>query len=176
MKKNYYYFFISIFIIVFDQITKIVVRDYFQKHPEIDVIPVIGSLCQIVHVQNTGAAFSLSLGSPLINRIVFIFVSVIAVGMLIYFIIKGLSKIELVTFSLILGGAVGNLSDRIFLGSVTDFIDCDFPDIIMYRWPVFNVADSSIVVAITIYLVYSIFFEKKLKEKKNFKTNNINEI
>ena len=56
--------------------------------------------------------------------------------------------------------------DRIILGKVTDFLWLDFPDVIMDRWPVFNIADSSIVVAIAIMAVYILFFNKKTEEDK----------
>ncbi len=62
---------------------------------------------------------------------------------------------------MILGGAFGNLIDRIFFGGVTDFIWWDFPDFIMERWPVFNIADSSIVVAICLLVVYYLFFREE---------------
>jgi signal peptidase II len=72
---------------------------------------------------------------------------------------------EKFSYSLIIGGAIGNLIDRLAFGSVTDFFDVDFPDFLMERWPVFNIADSSIVIAITILLIYTIFFESRRKRR-----------
>jgi signal peptidase II len=118
----------------------------------------------LTHVQNTGAAFSLSLGSAVVNRIFFIVFSIIAIVILFFMQKKTESKVEKIAYSMILGGAFGNLIDRIFFGGVTDFIWWDFPDFIMERWPVFNIADSSIVVAICLLVVYYLFFEKKIKE------------
>ena len=129
-------------------------------------IEVIGNLFRLTHVQNTGAAFSLSFGSPLTNSIVFISISFIFLILLVYIMNKSNSKTELLAYSLVIGGAVGNLLDRIILGSVTDFLDVDFPDFIMHRWPIFNIADSAIVIAITILLIYYVFFEKKTLEVK----------
>ena len=60
---------------------------------------------------------------------------------------------------MILGGAIGNLTDRIIFGSVTDFIWCDFPDFIMQRWPIFNIADSSIVIAMILLFISTIFLK-----------------
>jgi len=74
--------------------------------------------------------------------------------------------LEKIAYSLIIGGAIGNLIDRVWLGSVTDFLDFDFFtinikrwDFYMDRWPIFNIADSSIVVAIFLMFIYIIFFE-----------------
>ena len=117
-------------------------------------------------MQNTGAAFSLSFGPPGFNKIIFIILSLLAIFLIFYFLSKASSKIEKISFALILGGAVGNLIDRIVLGSVTDFIWCDFPDVIMTRWPVFNIADSSIVIAITTMVIYTIFHRNKAVEEK----------
>ncbi|HOD55003.1 MAG TPA: signal peptidase II [Candidatus Cloacimonadota bacterium] len=156
------YLWISLTIIILDQITKLLVRI---KMPD-NSIEVIGNLFRLTHVQNTGAAFSLSFGSPLTNRIVFISISFIFLILLVYIMNKSNSKTELLAYSLVIGGAVGNLLDRIILGSVTDFLDVDFPDFIMHRWPIFNIADSAIVIAITILLIYYVFFEKKTLEVK----------
>lgn len=164
--KKLPYFSITFIIIVLDQVSKFIIRNYVDFGPR-NFIQVTKKFFWLTHVQNEGAAFSLSLGSDLVNRIVFIFISLLATGLLIRLIITSKSKVETISFSLILGGAVGNLIDRIFLGSVTDFIWWDFPDFLMQRWPVFNIADSSIVVAITIMIVFYLFFGgyKSLEEK-----------
>ncbi|HXK49558.1 MAG TPA: signal peptidase II, partial [Clostridiales bacterium] len=90
-------------------------------------------------------------------------VSVIASLVLIYLIFSSdISKrTELWALSLILGGAAGNLIDRISTGRVIDFIDCDFPDFIMQRWPVFNLADSFITAGMVFLFIHFIFFEKR---------------
>ena len=86
--------------------------------------------------------------------------------MIVYLSAKSKNKLEIFSFALILGGAIGNLIDRIFMGSVTDFIWCDFPDVIMMRWPVFNIADSSIVIAIVLMIASTIFIKETHKEKE----------
>jgi signal peptidase II len=65
------------------------------------------------------------------------------------------------SLALILGGALGNLFDRVRFGYVTDFFDFDFPDFIMTRWPVFNIADSAVTTGVTLWCVYLVFFAKK---------------
>ncbi|MFO7896029.1 MAG: signal peptidase II [Candidatus Cloacimonadales bacterium] len=164
--KKLNYFWISISIIVLDQLSKFAVRNWVDFGYR-NVIKLTENFFWLTKVQNTGAAFSLSFGSVQLNRIIFISISLVAVVFLAYYIIKTSSKVEKIAFSLVLGGAVGNLLDRIFLGSVTDFIWWDFPDLIMERWPVFNIADSAIVVAMTILSIYYFFYMKtdKTEEK-----------
>ncbi len=153
-KKNITYFWLTFLVIFLDQISKYLVRQNLELGRTIYVTP---KLFWLTHVQNSGAAFSLSLGSDHLNRIVFLIISSLASMLLIWLILHSRDKVETIAYSLILGGAIGNLIDRLILGAVTDFIWCDFPDFIMHRWPVFNLADSSIVIAITILIIYSIF-------------------
>ncbi len=162
-RNNLIYLLISIGIIALDQITKYLIRANLEYGEIWHITP---KFIWITYVRNTGAAFSFSFGSDGLNKMIFITVSIIATIILVYLIMKTKSRLELISYSLILGGAVGNLIDRIFIGSVTDFIWCDFPDVIMRRWPVFNVADSSIVVAITLMIIFTLFFNKQPSEDK----------
>ena len=162
MKKNAYLW-IMLVVIIIDQFSKLLVRNSLELGEIIKITP---KIIWITYVQNTGAAFSISFGTPGLNKTVFIIVSLLAIFLIFYLLSKTSSKIEKISFALILGGAVGNLIDRIALGSVTDFIWCDFPDAIMIRWPVFNIADSSIVIAITIMVGDTIFHRDKAVEEK----------
>jgi signal peptidase II len=164
MKKPLWinYLWISFSILFADQLSKILVRSLMPDKS----FPVLGEFFRMTHVQNFGAAFSLSFGSPFLNRIIFICISFVFLFFIYYILNKSNSKTEWFAYSLVIGGALGNLIDRILLGSVTDFLDFDFPDFIMHRWPIFNIADSSIVVAISILMVYYLFFEKKSPEVK----------
>jgi signal peptidase II len=166
--KNYpyNYLYISLIVIILDQISKIAVRYYMPLNHEISVI---GNYFKLTHVQNFGAAFSLSIGSDMVNRIVFSIITFIMIFVILYMLKHSVTKIEKIAFSLIIGGAVGNLIDRVWLGAVTDFFDFDFItidiprwDFYMDRWPIFNIADSSIVVAMNLLFIYMIFFEKKI--------------
>lgn len=156
------FYWVSLIVIILDQVSKYVVRSSIEPGQIIKLSP---KLIWLTFVQNTGAAFSFSFGDPLLNRILFIIISFIATTFIIYLSIKSKNRLEILSFALILGGALGNLIDRIFIGSVTDFIWCDFPDIIMTRWPVFNIADSSIVIAI-ILMIASTLFQKERDEEK----------
>lgn len=161
--KKYVYLWITLLVIIIDQCSKLLVRNLLELGEIIKITP---KILWITYVQNTGAAFSLSFGTASFNKIIFIILSLLAIILIFYFLFKANSKIEKISFALILGGAMGNLIDRIILGSVTDFIWCDFPDAIMTRWPVFNIADSSIVIAITIMVAYTIFHRDKAVEER----------
>jgi signal peptidase II len=148
--KQFKYLWIAAVVILLDQFIKIIVK---LTLPLYQSKVVLGDLILLTHVQNTGAAFSLSLGSPAINRIFFVVMTIIAIAFVFYLIYRSTTKLQQIGLSLIMGGAVGNLIDRILFGYVTDFMDVDFPDFIMQRWPVFNVADSSIVIAMGLLIL-----------------------
>ena len=120
-----------------DQLTKFVVRQTLEWHHS---WPVYGFF-RFTHVQNTGSAFGLFQG----NNLPLLIVSLVGVAVLAYIYHTQERPGILMRFSiaLMLGGALGNLVDRIWQGHVTDFIDIG-------PWPVFNLADSSIVVGLAI--------------------------
>lgn len=141
-------FSLSALIILLDRITKIWVSRHIETGDELVVIPRIFS---ISHVMNDGAAFSLFSYSsrPQLVRVMLISFSVIAAVAVCIFLLKMGRQITMTTvaLALILGGALGNLYDRLAYGTVIDFLEVH---IILghwnYHWPDFNVADSSIVV------------------------------
>ena len=144
-------------VIALDQLTKVVIRATMSPG---ESIPAGGELFRLTHVQNTGVAFGLNPGSPIFLIIFNTIASVILLYLLLTAHREGaIAGPKTVRFSmaLILGGAIGNLIDRILFGQVTDFLDCDFPDFIMTRWPVFNVADSAVSVGVTIWIAYMVF-------------------
>jgi len=161
--KNRKYFLIPIIVVILDQISKIYIRNNMLPDESWEITP---KLIWITFVQNTGAAFSFTLGNIGLNRIIFSAITFLAILVIAFLVIKTVKKTEAVGFSLIMGGAAGNLIDRIWLGKVTDFINCDFPDFIMERWPVFNVADSSIVVGVSLLVLFYLFFDREPKEQK----------
>lgn len=153
--KKIYALWIMLIVLILDQLTKVLVRSRMELYSSIDLI---GKTLRLSHVENDGAAFSLSLPNPSYNRIFFIIVTLIALGFVLYLLYKAVHRIQVFAFGLVLGGAIGNLIDRIRYGRVTDFIDADFPDFIMQRWPVFNIADSAIVIAMVLIIIDVIFF------------------
>jgi signal peptidase II len=113
-------------------------------------VPVLGDVVRLTLVHNTGAAFGLFPGS----RIPFIIISILAIGVVLYLFLResyrGLGN--RILLGCILGGAVGNLVDRIRLGWVVDFIDVGIGST---RWPVFNVADSAVTLGV-IFLAWNL--------------------
>ncbi len=157
------YYKVTLLVIVLDQISKMIVRHYMELH---EVIKITDSFFWLTYVENTGAAFSMSFGSESFNRIFFIVVSLLIILLIIYMSKKSDSKTEQLAFAMIIGGAIGNLIDRILIGSVTDFICWDFFDFIMERWPVFNLADSAIVVAVVLIVIKAVFGSNKKVEEQ----------
>jgi len=170
--KQFKYLWITAVVILLDQFIKIVVK---LTLPLYQSKVVLGDLILLTHVQNTGAAFSISLGSPAINRIFFVGMTIIAIAFVIYLIYRSTTKLQQIGLSLIIGGAIGNLIDRVLFGYVTDFMDVDFPDFIMQRWPVFNVADSSIVIAMGL-LILDMIINKEASNEPNKIDDKINSV
>lgn len=165
MKRHPFVFLLlSVIVVILDQATKLAARHYLTLHQPVSVI---GDFFNLTLVQNTGAAFSLSLGSPGFNRIFFSTVTFIVIFVILWMLKKSKHILERLSFSLIIGGAIGNLIDRIFIGSVTDFLDFDFFDFTgLERWPVFNIADSSIVIAVVLLMYYTFFLEHKFRKQE----------
>jgi signal peptidase II len=136
---------IVVAIIALDQVTKYLIVNSLSSYDSIEVF----SFLHIVNVRNTGAAFGSfkSLGSSF-----FIIVAVAAIGFVVSLLIK--RAYNMFGLCLILGGAVGNLIDRILYGQVVDFVDFSIGS---YHWPAFNVADSSLTVGIIVILMTSVF-------------------
>jgi signal peptidase II len=123
-----------------DQLTKVLASaNLVPGEPE----PVLGQFLRLTLVHNTGAAFGLFPGS----RLPFILVSVLAIAVVLYLFARDAyrSLANRVLLGCILGGALGNLLDRIRWGRVVDFIDVGLGSV---RWPVFNVADSAVTLGV----------------------------
>lgn len=166
MKQSWKYFLISFAVIIVDQLTKYLVR---LKIPLYHSIELIGDYFKLTHVENPGAAFSLSLGDH--SRWIFTGLTLILCAVFAYLIIKQ-TKIQKLYYSLILGGAIGNLIDRVIFGKVTDFLDSLYPRIpsewnwfySFDRWPIFNVADSMIVIGMILFAIDAIILDNKRKK------------
>ena len=124
-----------------DQATKVLVRDRLAPH---ETWPPGWTLIHFSHVENTGAAFGILQGGGTF----LIAATLVAVGVMTFLLLTLplSSRYYPVALSLILGGAIGNLIDRVRFGAVTDFIDPMF-------YPAFNVADSCIVIGVGVLLV-----------------------
>ncbi|HEX7077419.1 MAG TPA: signal peptidase II [Candidatus Eisenbacteria bacterium] len=127
-------------VVVLDQFTKAIASARLLLG---DPVTLLGDLVRFTLVHNTGAAFGLFPGS----RLPFIAISIVAIGVVVYLFFRETyrSALNRVLLGCILGGAIGNLIDRIRLGWVVDFIDMGLG---RTRWPVFNVADSAVTLGV----------------------------
>ena len=141
------------FIIIADQVTKFIIDRTMPLHHS---IPVIDNLFSLTYIRNTGAAFGILAGSHEAFRLpVLIAFSLIAIGFIVVM-LKRLPSNEtglITALAFILGGAIGNLIDRIAYGEVIDFLDFYWSG---YHWPAFNLADSFITVGVLIIVYYLI--------------------
>jgi signal peptidase II len=155
-----YFFLIAAAVLLLDRITKWAVASNIALREYVLVIP---GFFQLTHVENPGAAFGLFAESSAQWKIgalvTFSILALIVVSALLWKNSHALSTTT-VGLSLILGGAMGNLWDRMFTGHVVDFLDFYVGS---YHWPAFNVADSAIVIG-AILLVSEIVFAKSGNE------------
>ncbi|MBN2426367.1 MAG: signal peptidase II [Calditrichaceae bacterium] len=160
-------------IVVLDQFSKYIIKSTMSIGEH---IPVLGEFFQITYVENPGMAFGIKISNPY----VFMGLSLIAAGVVFYYLYKLRSESWLLQLALIFitAGAIGNLSDRFIYGKVIDFLDFEFIDIVipafsflginfsgyeLYRWPVFNVADMAVSGGMIILISYLIFVGDPLK-------------
>ncbi len=141
------YFFLSLLLILLDQITKLLVYGYIKPYNSI----IINDFFSLTHVHNYGAAFSFLADQSGWQRYFLSGVSLLAsIAIIIWmYRIEAGQVLKLSALSILLAGAVGNLIDRFFLGFVIDFIDLHYQT---FYWPVFNVADILITVGVALLL------------------------
>ena len=140
-------------IVISDQITKQLVLSNLK---EIGSIPIIQNVFHLTYVENRGAAFGILQN----QKYFFVIMKFIVITAIIYVLIKhkDLRKSVVICLSLIVGGAIGNLIDRLRFGFVVDFFD-------FIIWPVFNIADMAIVLA-QILLIYIVLKYDSFKQKE----------
>jgi len=158
MNKGVFVGLVSSTIVVFDQITKWMVRNELPLHDGVAVLP---GFFSIVHAANRGGAFSLFADAHEIVRLPFFFAAaVVAVGFLVYFVRQVPTEQRVLLFALaaVLGGALGNLIDRALFGQVTDFLLVYYHG---WTWPAFNVADSFISIGVIVLLGRSLFVREE---------------
>lgn len=136
-------------IVFFDQLTKIIVDRTMALYQS---IPIVDGLFNFTYVRNAGAAFGIFAGSAeTFRRPFLILVSILASGFIVT-LLRRLADGEkglITALTFILGGAVGNLIDRMIYGEVIDFLDVYWRD---HHWPAFNVADSFITIGVAVAL------------------------
>jgi len=136
-------------VIIFDRLSKWYISSTFDLHESREIIP---NFFHITYILNKGAAFGLlsTSNSPLV-RPFFLVITVLATGLLLWVYTKAASdnSLHLLGITLLLGGAVGNFTDRCIQGRVVDFLDFHW---YAYHWPAFNIADSAITVGVFLLL------------------------
>lgn len=156
MRKQLYWFSFVLLIILIDQLTKYWAYRHLLPYEPNTLL----SFFNLTLAYNTGGAFSFLSNTGSWHFLFFIVLGLIISGVLSYWIIKsindptGYSKTQTCSFSLILGGALGNLLDRFQYGHVIDFLDLHYHH---YHWPIFNIADSAISLGAALILYYLSF-------------------
>jgi signal peptidase II len=161
---------ITVLAIFADQLSKTVVTSFLALG---ESVPVLGDFFKLTLVLNPGGVFGTRLGS----QNFYTFISLLAIGVTLWFFFKSKTKEKKfeIGLSLVLGGAVGNLIDRFRFGEVVDFLDFDFfnisiaptkivffkfPGYYMDRWPVFNLADSYVLIGMVLIVIHLLFYKE----------------
>lgn len=148
--------FITALIITADQISKSLVKSTMTLY---DVVPVIPGFFQLNYITNKGMAFGINLP---VSISFFSGISLIITCFLVWILWceRKNNLLMRISLALILGGAIGNLIDRILFGEVIDFFDFMVGD---FHWYIFNIADSAVTVGIILMLFYSFLFKPKVQ-------------
>ena len=159
------FLYISLIVVILDQLSKISIKQYWiQNNLFYQKINIFGDYLRFVFIENPGIAFGIDTSR---YHLYITFLTVFAVIFLIYHLYKliEVNSPECLSWSFILGGAIGNCIDRILVlipnlnyKGVVDFIDVGIGD---YRWYIFNIADASITVGLIIFLYQSYIISKK---------------
>ncbi len=180
--------FISLFIVIADQITKFLVKGGSIPIFNIKVvgfnygesINVIGNFFKITYVENPGMAFGIDVGNTS-KLFLSLFSLAASIGILLYLYKVKDQRLSLrISLAFIFGGAVGNLIDRmfygvfygyapIFYGKVVDFFNVDFFDFTLFghtyeRWPIFNIADASVTIGVLLLIIFYRSYSSKKEE------------
>jgi signal peptidase II len=157
-----YHLLIALMVLCLDRATKWIIAQKIDLHDSVQVIP---GFFRLTHVQNSGAAFGLFADSPsqwkIAVLVLFSIVALVIVSALLWRNSHSMSTTGL-GLSLILGGALGNLWDRLINGRVVDFLLFYIGD---HQWPAFNIADSAIVVGAALLVIEILFSKTPATEK-----------
>ena len=150
---------LAIVVVIVDQLTKYIASNSLEMFQPVAVMPMFN--WTLMH--NTGAAFSFLAEAGGWQRWFFAFIALIVSAVIVFWIkrLEAHEKWQAISLALILGGAIGNVIDRIWLGYVVDFIDVYYKTL---HWPAFNIADSAINVGVAMIIIESI--REYLEDKK----------
>jgi len=166
----------STVIIILDQLSKFLVKNWLNVG---ETIPLLGNTVRFTFIYNQGMAFGIHVS----NKSLFTAISIFAAIIITYYLYKLRNERIMIKMPLaiILGGAIGNLLDRVIYGKVVDFVDIDIPDIILpakkiwfisipqfelYRWPIFNVADIAVTCGM-ICLIFLVLFKSEESQEES---------
>ena len=138
---------ISIIVIIIDRISKILVEKYLVVNVRNNIIP---NFFDLTYSKNEGAAFSILYGKNMLLLII----SIVAIFIIYYLINKKqkISKFDIISYGLLLGGIIGNFLDRLVYGYVIDFLDFK---ILGARFAIFNIADAAIVIGAILIIIFN---------------------
>ncbi len=144
------YLWLSLLIIIADQISKTVMVNWLDLYERVAVLPFFN----LTLAHNTGAAFSFLAGAGGWQRWFFVALAVVISLVLVIWLkrLAQTAKLEAISLALIIGGAIGNVIDRLVYGYVIDFLDVYVGN---YHWPAFNIADSAICVGAVLLIIDS---------------------
>lgn len=159
-------FFIGVVcIVLFDQLTKLVVLAELTK---VATVELIEKVFYFTYCENTGAGFSIFAEHTMLLAIVS---ACVIVAMVLYVVLKKpKSRMLNVALTFLVGGAIGNLIDRVRLGFVVDFLDFRLID-----FPIFNVADCFVTIGAALLIIYILFIDGKDAKKEKIKDDNATE-
>ena len=141
---------LSLLVIILDQVSKLAIAGSMQLYQSIPIMPFF----KLTYVHNTGAAFSFLSDAGGWQRWFFAALALVISGVIVVWLarLKHHETLLAVALSLVLGGAIGNLIDRLVYGYVIDFLDVYYQT---WHWPAFNIADSAITLGVILMLVES---------------------
>lgn len=122
-----------------------------------------GDYFSLVKVWNTGVSFSMFNNHGDLGRIVLCVLSLVVCAFLLYWMLKEKNTLKVISLGLIIGGALGNVIDRVRFGAVLDFLDFHIAG---YHWPAFNLADSFICIGAGVLIVMEFLRKQKNEEEK----------
>lgn len=154
MKKDngLYWLLLAIVVFIIDIASKFYILDRFELFETVNLLPFFS----ITYVRNIGAAFSIFEG----QRVMLAAIALVISAVIVYMLYRNnrSQKLENLSLSMILGGALGNLFDRLYHGFVVDFLDVNFGN---WHYPTFNIADCAICVGIGLFIISSYKKPKK---------------
>jgi signal peptidase II len=155
-KQKLVFFPIFLFILFLDQFTKVlIVRNMLYG----DSKSIIGNIVRFTYIRNPNSVFGLNFGGPVVSTAL----TVVAFIFVVILFVKSDNRFSLVGLSFIIGGALGNLTDRLLYMEVIDFIQVGARG---WYWPTFNVADSCVTIGLILIVIYYIFIDTSHRQTK----------